>query len=762
MIRSKKEVQNGEPNMYEAVKNVFRLDPLARLSMRRVSAHLKISLTKEQKSLIPEAIEKLLSEGYIDFVGNEKYQLADIQKDSLKATVVSITPRMLFVKTEAIDEDIVVLPENTPNVLVGDIVNIIIMPKKRRGRIEATISSVIERKNVKFIGVVQQSENPNFAFIVVDSKNMPHDIFVTKSNLLGAKNNEKVLVEIIDWFEGSRNPNGRILSVFGEVGDNNAEMHAILAEYDLPYHFDESVEAAANSISTDISASEIKKRKDFRGVTTFTIDPKDAKDFDDALSIRKIEGDLWEIGVHIADVTHYIKENTILEKEAVERATSVYLVDRVVPMLPEKLSNDLCSLRPNEDKLCFSAVFKINAEAEVVEEWFGRTIINSDRRFSYEEAQEIIETGSGDYSVEVLELDRLAKVLRDIRYKNGSIAFERDEVKFDIDETGKPLGVYFKEMKDSNHLIEEFMLLANRKVAEFIGRKGPGQRKARTFVYRIHDKPNEQKYEDFSKFAAKFGYSLKAKTDRAIAREMNKLLVKIKGKREENLFSVLALRSMAKARYSTDNIGHYGLAFDFYTHFTSPIRRYPDMMVHRLLQHYLDGGSSADVDYYENLCIHSSEREVRAAEAERASTKYKMVEFMSDKIGLEFDGYISGVTEWGVYVELSDTKIEGMVSIRDIADDNYHFDSENYRLVGSNSSRIITLGDTVRVKVLRTDLKRKLLDFEMITHTALTETKPYYLKLASIDSLSKGGRTRADKPRGEKKHRSGRKNKSRS
>lgn len=717
----------SKEEIYELIKNIFKHNPLRKFTVKRVKEELGKRTAEQAANAIYAAIAKLEEEGYIEFIGRERYVLADSQKEGIRAKVVTIAQHLIFVKTEDNNngEDIVVAPENSPNVLVGDIVEIFILPKKRRGRIEAIINKVLERTNTRFVGVVDQNESSSYAFIVTDARNMPYDIFVAPPNLLGAKHNDKVLVELTDWPEGSKNPQGHVVSVFGAVGDNNAEMHAILAEYGLPYHFDDAVEDAANKIPSTITDKEIKSRRDFRDVTTFTIDPADAKDFDDALSIRKISDGIWEIGIHIADVTHYVKEETLLDNEATERATSVYLVDRVVPMLPEKLSNDLCSLRPNEDKLCFSAVFHMDLDANILDQWFGRTIINSNRRFTYEEAQNIIETSEGDFSSEVLELDRLAKIMRAARYKNGSIAFERDEVKFNIDENGKPLGVYFKEMKDSNHLIEEFMLLANKKVAEYIGRKKPGQRTERTFVYRIHDRPNEQKYTDFSAFAAKFGYALKAKTDRAIAREMNKLLGQIKGKKEENLFSLLALRSMAKARYSTDNIGHYGLAFDFYTHFTSPIRRYPDMMVHRLLQHYLDGGKPADKEYYEGLCEHSSEREVKAAEAERASTKYKMVEFMCDKIGMEFEGYISGITEWGVYVELNETKVEGMVSVKDIPEDNYTFDSDNYRLVGTRRARIITLGDPVKIKVLRTDLKRKLIDFEIISHTSLTQSETY-------------------------------------
>ncbi|MBL7882870.1 MAG: ribonuclease R, partial [Bacteroidia bacterium] len=505
-------------------------------------------------------------------------------------------------------------------------------------------------------------------------------------------------------------------------------MHAILAEYGLPYHFPKDVEKAADLIPIKITEQEIAKRKDYRGITTFTIDPVDAKDFDDALSIRKLDNGNWEIGVHIADVSHYVKPDSIIDKEGFSRATSVYLVDRVVPMLPEILSNNVCSLRPNEEKLCFSAVFEITDNAEVVEEWFGRTIILSDRRFTYEEAQQIIETEEGEFKDEILTLNRLAKILRANRFKKGSIAFEKMEVKFHLDEVGNPTGVFFKVAKDSNQLIEDFMLLANRKVAEFIGKnKNSKEQKSkenqRSFVYRVHDKPNPDKLEDFAQFVAKFGYKLNIKNEKTVADSMNNLLKEVNQKKESGMIEMLAIRTMAKAVYTTKNIGHYGLGFEYYTHFTSPIRRYPDVMVHRLLQHYLDGGKSPDIEKLEEQCKHSSDMEKLAAEAERSSIKYKQVQYLQDKIGEEFDGIISGVTEWGIFVELKENHCEGMVRLRDLQDDNYYFDEDNYCLRGKKYGKVLTLGDEVRIQIKRADLVKKQLDFSLVDVKEKNESK---------------------------------------
>ena len=530
-------------------------------------------------------------------------------------------------------------------------------------------------------------------------------------NLHGGKDGQKAIVKIVEWGVSDRSPIGEVVDVLGDVGNNNTEMHAILAEYGLPYSYPEALEKAADEIPDDLTPEEFAKRRDMRDVPTFTIDPKDAKDFDDALSIRKLDSGDWEIGVHIADVTHYVKPNSPINKEAMERATSVYLVDRTIPMLPEHLSNELCSLRPNEEKLAFSVVFVMDDNANVKHYDICRTVIKSDRRFCYEEAQEVIETGEGDMKEEILKLDELAKKLRDARYKAGAISFDSVEVRFEIDKNGKPLSVYFKESKDANKLIEEFMLLANRTVATHIG-KPSGKAKPKTFVYRVHDTPNPDKIRALSDFIRKFGYKLKTTgKPKEISSSINTLLKDVEGKGEQGLVQTIAVRSMAKAIYTTTNIGHYGLAFDYYTHFTSPIRRYPDMMVHRLLERYLDGGRSVNEKELEDKCDHCSAMEQLAATAERASIKYKQVEFMSDKVGRVFDGVISGITEWGVYVELNQNKCEGMIPVRELGDDYYTFDEKNYCLIGRRHHRKFQLGDPITVRVAKTNLEKKQLDF---------------------------------------------------
>ena len=537
---------------------------------------------------------------------------------------------------------------------------------------------------------------------------------MVKDKLKGGKSGDKAVVKIVEWPDKAKNPIGQVMDILGKAGDNNTEMHAILAEFGLPYVYPQAVETAADKIPAEIAEEEIAQREDFRKITTFTIDPKDAKDFDDALSIRRIKDGLWEVGVHIADVTHYVKEGGIIDKEAEKRATSVYLVDRTIPMLPERLCNFICSLRPDEEKLAFSVIFNITEKGEVKDSRIVHTVIKSDRRFTYEEAQQVIETGQGDYKEEILALDRLAKTLREKRFTAGAINFDRYEVKFEIDEKGKPVSVYFKVSKDANKLVEEFMLLANRTVAEKIGNV-PKNKKAKVLPYRIHDLPDPEKLDNLAQFIARFGYKLRTsgtKTD--VSKSINHLLDDIQGKKEENLIETVSIRAMQKARYSTHNIGHYGLAFEYYTHFTSPIRRFPDMMVHRLVTRYLNGGRTASETKYEDLCEHSSTMEQIAANAERASIKYKQVEFMSEHLGQTYDGVISGVTEWGLYVELNENKCEGMIPIRDLDDDYYEFDEKNYCLRGRKKNKIYSLGDAITIKVARANLEKKQLDFTLI------------------------------------------------
>ncbi len=615
----------------------------------------------------------------------------------------------VYVNVEGLEEDIFVDQRNTNRALNGDVVEVRVTKRRRNGGLEGVVMAVLERSKRNYVGVLDVSDHA--VFVKVDGRKMPVDIYVRRvEDGPQLVDGQKVVVKIVDWQEGSRSPVGEVVEVLGDVGDNDVEMNAIMAEFDLPWEFEKRVEDAAEAIG-EPDAAEIKKRRDFRGTTTFTIDPEDAKDFDDALSIKQLANGRWEIGVHIADVTHYVTPGSVVDTEAENRATSVYLVDRTVPMLPERLSNELCSLRPDEDKLCFSAVFEMDDELTIHSEWFGRTVIRSDRRFTYEEAQAIIEGGEGDFKAEILKFNDLAQRMRAIRFKKGAITFDREEFKFRLDDNGKPLGVYHKVQKESNQLIEEFMLLANRRVAEYGGRGGG---KKRTFVYRVHDQPDEEKLLKFSDFVIRFGYYFRPDRVKDVSRQMNDLMAKIKGKSEENVISTLAIRTMAKAVYSTENIGHYGLAFPYYTHFTSPIRRYPDMMVHRLLAHYLDGGKSVDKVRYEELCDHSSDMEVRAADAERASVKYKMAEYMLDKVGQEFNGHISGITDWGIYVELEESLIEGMVSMRDVADDFYRFDENIYAAVGQSNGRKFTLGDLVRIKVKGADLGRRIIDFTLV------------------------------------------------
>lgn len=610
------------------------------------------------------------------------------------------------------DEQILVAERNSMHALNGDKVRVVVSASKRGQEPEAKVIDIIEAKDQVFIGTLKVEKN--YASLITDSKFLAADIILPRTKLKGGKSGDKAIARITYWDDNEMNPRGEIVDILGKAGENTAEMHAILAEFGLPYKYPESVEKAANKILPGITPEEVAKREDFRPVTTFTIDPADAKDFDDALSIRQLANGNWEVGVHIADVTHYIAPGSIIDKEARQRATSVYLVDRTIPMLPEHLCNGICSLRPNEDKLTFSAIFELDNEANIINSRIGRTVICSDRRFTYEEAQNIIETGKGDFAKEVCKLNELAQIMRRRRFDHGALEFGRAEVKFEIDKDGKPLRVWFKESKEANKLIEEFMLLANKTVAESVG-KTPKGKKAKTFVYRVHDNPDPEKISNFALIASRFGYKVNAEgRAKDVNKSLNRLLKDVKGKGEENMLAMLAIRSMAKAVYTVDNVGHYGLALDYYTHFTSPIRRYPDMMVHRLLQRYFDKGRSADKLKTEDLCKHSSDMEQLAASAERASIRYKQVEFMQDKLGEIFTGVICGVTEWGLYVELQDNLCEGLVPIRDLADDYYDLDEKNYCLIGRKNHNKYTLGDRVKVQVARADLERKQLDFALI------------------------------------------------
>ena len=625
------------------------------------------------------------------------------------------------------DEQIFVAERNSMHALNGDKVRVVVSAARKGQEPEAQVIEIVEAKDQQFVGTLKIEKN--YAALITDSKFLAADIVLPRGRLKGGKNGDKAVVRIVQWRDDEMNPRGEIIDILGAKGENNTEMHAILAEFGLPYKYPENVEKAAEKIQEGITKEEVARREDFRNVTTFTIDPRDAKDFDDALSIRRLSNGNWEVGVHIADVTHYVHPNTIIDKEAQKRATSVYLVDRTIPMLPERLSNGLCSLRPNEEKLTFSAIFEMDHKANVVNSRIGRTVIKSDRRFTYEEAQTIIETGEGEYAEELAVLNNLAKERRRRRYQEGALEFDRAEVRFEIDETGKPISVYFKESKDANKLIEEFMLLANLTVAESIG-KVPKGKKAKTFVYRVHDNPDPDKLSNLALIATRFGYKLNTDgSSRQVNQSVNRLLRDVKGKGEENMLSILAIRSMAKASYSTDNVGHYGLNMPYYTHFTSPIRRYPDMMVHRLLARYAEGGRSVDKVKTEEECRHDSDMEVLASNAERASIRYKQVEFMRDRLGEIYEGVISGVTEWGFYVELDDNMCEGLVPIRDLADDYYDLDEKNYCLIGRRHGVRYTLGDRVKVQVARADLERKQLDFALIDdkgnpNKPLPEDKP--------------------------------------
>lgn len=690
---------------------VFQEQPDRVFDYKKVASAIGLK-TMAQKQQLVTLLQKLVDEDFLISPSMGKYIL-----NSRNGSVIGRLERKkggkVFLIPEDGGEEIFILDKYMNKSIVGDKVRVRLFARNKNQEFpEGQVQEVIERNRNTFVGRIQICKD--YAFLCVDNRMLNTDIFIPKEKINGAKDGDKAVAKIVEWAERDRNPVGEIIEVLGASGDNNTEMHAILVEYGLPYSYPQEIEAFADSISDKITDEEIAKRIDCRTTPTFTIDPRDAKDFDDALSVRKLENGHWEIGVHIADVTHYVKVGDIINKEAEDRATSIYLVDRTIPMLPERLCNQICSLRPNEEKLCYSVLFEMDDNAKVLDYKIAHTVILSDRRFTYEEAQEVIETGKGDMKDEILTLDRLAKILRKERFDNGAIAFERSEVRFEIDEQGKPLSVYFKEAKDANKLIEEFMLLANKTVAKHIG-KGDGKNKPKTFVYRIHDLPDPEKLSNLSQFISRFGYKVKTTgKNKEVSSSINHLLDEVQGKKEQNMIETITIRSMAKAIYSTDNIGHYGLAFDYYTHFTSPIRRYPDMMVHRLLDRYAAGEKNANETLYEDLCQHCSEREQIAASAERASIKYKQVEFMSDKIGKVYDGVISSIQEWGIYVELLENKCEGMIPIRDLDDDYYTFDEKNYCLIGKNHKNKYQLGDEVIVRIAKANLEKKQLDFELI------------------------------------------------
>ena len=748
MSKKKKKIykkkNNSIKHLEENVLKIFNQNSSSTFNYKQIAAKLQIVDTHGKQQII-QKIEEFKSQGKIEEIDRGKYKV--LQKDHFYEGKVDVTARGNgYVICDELEHDIYIPSRNLNHALHNDIVKVYVYNRKRSDKQEGDIVEIIKRKKTEYVGVLQT--NKNFGFVVPDDNKMYVDFFVPEKKYNGAEDGDKVVVSFIDWPEKSKNPFGKITKVLGKPGDHNTEIHSILLEYNLPYEFPPEVEDDAAQLPIEITKEEIAKRRDMRDTTTFTIDPKTAKDFDDALSFKKLENGNYEIGIHIADASHYVQEDTILDDEAYARATSVYLVDRVVPMLPEVLSNNVCSLRPNEEKLTFSAVFEINEKAQVLNQWFGRTVIYSDARFAYEEAQFLIENNNviptaggttneeshnfisempadisltgktykvADEIVEAtLTLDRLGKKLRKKRIQQGAITFDRVEVGFQLDAASNPTGVFFKESKDANKLIEEFMLLANRKVAEFIGFEN-GKATNKTFIYRIHDEPNIDKLTALQGIISKFGYKINTNSKEEISQSLNKLLSDVHGKGESNMIETLAIRTMSKAVYTTDNIGHYGLAFDYYSHFTSPIRRYPDVMTHRLLQYYLDGGKSPKSAPYEEKCEHSSEREQLASKAERDSIKYMQVKYMQDHQDQEFRGVVSGVTEWGIYVEIIENKCEGMVRIRDIKDDYYIYDEKQYAIVGQSTQNMIQLGDEVTVKVKHTDLERKHLDFSLVS-----------------------------------------------
>jgi ribonuclease R len=722
MSKKPKKFGKSEKTFSEKILKILSKNANKPFNYKQIAAILELDDTKSRNEIIKD-LKILAAQKVIIESEPGKYLVKAVSQDYYEGTIDMTSRKTAYFICEDFEDDVFIPTNNLNHALDKDKVKVYVYNRRRGKKPEGEVIEVLERAKSEFVGVIDIQKN--FAFVTTANAKMYTDIFIPKDKIGEAEQGDVVIARIEDWPKKADSPFGSIIKVLGKPGEHDTEIHAILAEYGLPYDFPIDVELYAQKIDTSIQESEIKNRRDMRDTLTFTIDPKDAKDFDDALSFKKLENGNYEIGIHIADVSYYLKEGTILDEEAYKRATSVYLVDRVVPMLPEVLSNFACSLRPQEEKYTFSAIFEINEKAQVINQWFGRTVIFSDQRFAYEEAQYIIETKDNtipevtsitgksyvvndDIVAATLKLDELAKILRRNRMNEGAISFDKVEVKFNLNDAGEPEGVYFKISKDANHLIEEFMLLANKKVAEYIGKQ------KKTFVYRIHDEPNEDKLINLQTIISKFGYSINFKSKADISKSLNNLLNEVVGKKEQNLVDTLTIRSMSKAKYSTENIGHYGLAFDYYSHFTSPIRRYPDVMVHRLLQYYLDGGKSVDADVYEEKCVHTSNMEGLATHAERDSIKYMQVKYMQDHKDLEFLGVISGVTEWGIYVEIIENKCEGMCRIREIKDDYYTFDDKQYALVGEISKNILQLGDEVIVKVKNADLVKKQLDFHFI------------------------------------------------